>query len=845
MRILYVEDNPDDAELARHSLTRTVPPHAVEIASTLAAAKASLQTPEDFDLVLADLRLPDGTGLELLAHIRERNLPLAVAILTGSGDQDSAAEALKAGADDYIVKRGDYLERLPHHLESVLLHHREEAVRKSRTLRVLYAEHNPFDLDLTRKHLLRYAPHIRLVPARNAEQVLDLLATPKHAAAVCDVLLLDYNLPGFNALDTLKLLRSQRNLSLPAVLVTGQGSEEIAMQAMRLGFDGYLIKQLGYLYQLPVALEGAYYRAELAREHAALKASQQRYMELVTRIPVGVYRLRTAANGAMAVEYASPRTREMLEIAPDAAISGISGVFDKIHPDDFGEFMRCMENSQRAVKPCAWEGRFIVAGKTRWLHLESQPTGQPNGDIVWDGIASDVTKRRQAEENVERLSHYDSLTGLPNRLLFMSLLELALERAARHGEALALLMLDIDHFKDINDSLGHPAGDELLRKVAERVWQRLRGEDTLARLGGDEFVILLERLADPEETAVLASDILASLSQPFLLDSGHRVYVGGSIGISLYPGDAGSATELMRNIDTAMYRAKENGRNRFSFYTGNMNADALARLELEAALRGAIERRELVLHYQAKVDLRHGAIAGAEALLRWRREEHGLVPPLRFIPLAEKSDLIIAIGGWVIDEACRQIREWRDAGLDGIKIAVNVSARQFRAGDMENVVARALSRHGVEAERLELELTESMLMERPEETVLMLQRLKQTGVKLSLDDFGTGYSSLAYLSRFPIDTLKIDQSFVKNVLTEATSATIASSIIGLAHRMNLDVVAEGVETEAQMDYLRTHHCDVMQGYYFSKPVPADDFARLLAEGEVPSGRKPFAARPKG
>lgn len=395
MKILYLEDNAADAELARHSLTGTTPPHSVEIAPTLEKAKTYLHAPEAFDLVLADLRLPDGSGLELLSHIRERNLPLAVAILTGSGDHDSAAEALKAGADDYIVKRDDYLQRLPHQLESLLRRHREEAVWKSRPLRVLYAEHNTFDFDLTRKHLLRYAPHVHLAVAHNADEVLDLLISRERAAEVCDVLLLDYNLPGFNALDTLKILRFQRNIDVPAVLVTGQGSEEIAMRAMRLGFDGYLIKQMGYLYQLPVALEGAYYRAELAREHAALKASQQRYMELVTRIPVGVYRARTSANGAIAVEYLSPRASEMLGVSTESKPAGIDAIFAKAHPDDLGEFMRSVENSRHDVQPYSWEGRFIVEGKTRWLRLESLPTALPNGDIVWDGIASDAGERHQ------------------------------------------------------------------------------------------------------------------------------------------------------------------------------------------------------------------------------------------------------------------------------------------------------------------------------------------------------------------------------------------------------------------------------------------------------------------
>jgi len=953
MKILYIEDNPTDADLARHALTGATPPHEVEIAPTLAAAQARLNTAGDFDLVLSDLRLPDGSGLDVLAYIRARKLPLAVAILTGSGDHQAAAEALKAGADDYIAKRDDYLQHLPRHLEAVLQRYRQESTRKSQPLRVLYVEHNAFDIDLTQKHLAQFAPHIRLEVVHNADKLLDLLTSRERAAALCDVLLFDYKLPGFNALDTIKILRFQRNLDTPAVLVTGQGSEQVAMQAMRLGFDGYLIKQPGYLYQLPAALESAFYRAELTREHAALRASQLRYKELVTRIPVGVYRFRQLPIGTMALDYASPRFREIFGFPQEPRPVDASAFLALIHPEDITELMHRMMPSQPSREPLAWEGRFVIDGDTRWVHIESSATQLDNGEVVKDGIVMDITERRRAEErlrlsatvfdntrdgitftdatpailavnrafsrvtgyseaevlgknphilksgrhnpafyralwaslretgywqgeiwnrrksgeiypewltisevrndkhevtnyvavftdlsqlkrteeNLEHLAHYDPLTELPNRRLFQSLLELTTERAARHDEKLAVLLIDLDRFKEINDSLGHPAGDEVLRKVAQRLEQRLRGEDALARLGGDEFVILQERIADAQEVAVLAHDLLATLSLPFVLESGHQVFVDGSIGISLYPNDATSVTDLMRNAETAMYQAKENGRNQFSFYTGNMNADALARLELEAALRGAIERQELVLHYQPKVDLRSGQVTGAEALIRWQRKDHGLVSPLQFIPLAEKSDLIIAIGNWVITSACRQIRAWCDAGLRDIKIAVNVSARQFRSGDLENVIAQALNQYGVEAQHLELELTESMLMERPEETVALLQRLKQTGVKLSLDDFGTGYSSLAYLSRFPIDTLKIDRSFVESIMTEPTSAMIATSIIALAHRMQLNVVAEGVETEAQLGYLRMNRCDVMQGYYFSKPIPADEFARLLAEGK--------------
>ncbi|BCB26274.1 hypothetical protein SKTS_11600 [Sulfurimicrobium lacus] len=482
-----------------------------------------------------------------------------------------------------------------------------------------------------------------------------------------------------------------------------------------------------------------------------------------------------------------------------------------------------------------WQGEIWNRRKNgevypEWITISAVRDG--SGTVThYVGVSTDISQLRRSEESLAHLVHYDPLTDLPNRLLFQSRLEHALQGAAQFGRRVAVLLLDLDGFKDINDSLGHPAGDALLQLVAERVRQRLHEDETMARLGGDEFGLLLEHLADPQDAAVLAQDVVSLLAMPFRLDGGREVYLGGSIGISLFPSDGTTATELVRNADTALYQAKGNGRNQFCFYTGNMNADTLDRLELENALRSAAERGELLLHYQPKVDLHTGQVCGAEALLRWQRNGHGLVFPLMFIPAAERTGLIIPIGAWVIDDACRQIRAWSDEGLGDICMSVNVSARQFFSGDLESVVTRALEKHGVAAKYLDLELTESMLMARPDEAVAQLRNLKAIGVTLSLDDFGTGYSSLAYLSRFPIDTLKIDQSFVRDIVTEPTSAAIAVSTIALAHRLQLRVVAEGVETETQLGYLSMNHCDEMQGYHFSKPLPASEFADLLRAGK--------------
>lgn len=456
---------------------------------------------------------------------------------------------------------------------------------------------------------------------------------------------------------------------------------------------------------------------------------------------------------------------------------------------------------------------------------------QGGNTLHYVGVFSDITSIRRYEERLEFLANHDPLTDLPNRLLLSDRIDQGIARACRTGTQLAVLFIDLDHFKTINDSRGHAVGDQLLIDVTQRLRGRVRGEDTLARFGGDEFVLVLDPVLDSEAAARIALDLLAQLAAPFPLSGGSELYVGASIGISIYPDDARTAADLIRDADAAMYQAKEQGRNRFCFYTADMNTRAIAQLELEVALRRAVERDEFVLYFQPKADLRTGLVYGAEALIRWQPEGRDLVPPADFIPQAERSGLIIQIGNWVIDAACRQIKLWRDAGFRDLRLAVNVSARQFHASDLAKVVTQALARHAVPASSLELELTESALMADPEAAVAVLAGLKRIGVQLSLDDFGTGYSSFTYLSRFPIDTLKIDQSFVRDIVTEPRAAMIALSIIDLAHRMHLKVVAEGVETEAQANYLRTRDCDEMQGYYFSPPLPAADFSALIRDGK--------------
>jgi diguanylate cyclase (GGDEF)-like protein len=436
-------------------------------------------------------------------------------------------------------------------------------------------------------------------------------------------------------------------------------------------------------------------------------------------------------------------------------------------------------------------------------------------------------ERKRYQVELEHQANYDALTGLPNRNLLHDRLHQAVY-AQRSPRNIAVVFMDLDHFKLVNDSLGHSTGDRLLKGMAERLRGVLREGDTLGRVGGDEFILILNDQANEEVVFRTMQRITAQVAEPIVID-GKELYVTCSAGISLYPQDGRDVDTLLRNADAAMYRAKEHGRANFQFYTSEMNERVSDRLALESALRRALERREFALHYQQKVDLRSGEIIGAEALVRWSHPEWGLVRPARFIPIAEETGLIVPLGEWVVHEAARQARAWRDAGLDPGVVSVNLSARQFRQEGLVRTVSRVLEETALDPAALEMELTESMVMHNVETAIATLQGLKSLGVSLSLDDFGTGYSSLSYLKDLPIDTLKIDRSFVRDIGTGAESddGILAQAIISLGHAMHLKVIAEGVETDAQVHFLKRHGCDQVQGFLYGEPAPPEQFAQLL------------------
>ncbi len=499
-----------------------------------------------------------------------------------------------------------------------------------------------------------------------------------------------------------------------------------------------------------------------------------------------------------------------------------------IHPDDRQSLITSVSKAVDEKQPYNMEYRVVRPdGGERIVHAQAEIVSGNDGrtDRII-GTLQDVTEYRRTQERLNHLAHYDPLTGLPNRVLLQDRLSQAMVEADRRDRLVAVMFLDLDRFKIINDTLGHDVGDALLKSVAERLKSCVRAGDTISRLGGDEFTIVLANIAHVDDVAHVAQKIIASFIAPFHID-GRELFGSPSMGITLYPFDDNDIDSLLRNADAAMYHAKELGRNTFQFYTAELNRRTAKRLALETALRHAIERNELLLHYQPQLNLKTGRITGAEALLRWRHPEMGLISPLEFIPLAEETGLIIAIGEWVLRRACAQAHSWHELGFKDIQIAVNLSGRQFQHHHLAKLVKQVLKETPLAPRSLDLELTESLLMHNTEAILGAMDELHAHGVVFSMDDFGTGYSSLSYLKRFPIDTLKIDQSFVRDIPRDPDDAAIAQAIISMAHSLGMKVIAEGVETTQQLAFLRANRCDGMQGYYFSKPLSAEDMTGLL------------------
>tara|TARA_R110001592_G_C13171346_1_gene749886 strand:- start:647 stop:3157 length:2511 start_codon:yes stop_codon:yes gene_type:complete len=829
MRILYVEDNQIDVDLVEHILSRSAINSQLTHTSTIESAKKIIG--KDlllFDLILIDLGLPDGNGLELLQWIREKNFPLAVVILTGSGDQETALTALKSGADDYLVKDDavKFTEEntsLSRTLESALTYFQRHNHFLSRPLNVLYAEHHLIDVDLTLRYLSKHAPNIHLTIADDSEQVLKLLPTSPEDKCKFDLLLLDYRLPTLDALQLTKELRQQRLLDIPIVLVSGQSSVDLAIQAQRLGINDYLVKHENYLLQLPSTLEKVFNESEVHRQQKKLKLAQVVFQNALEALVV------TDMNGI--IESVNPAYTTMTGYSAEEVIGNkISIVKSDKQDNAFYKQLWTQLTEEGHWQGEIWNRRKNGDDYPQLLTINTSYE-QNNSPSHYVGVMTDITQIKNSEAHLQHLAHYDSLTDLPNRVLLQIQLQHALNLAKRTRDQLAVLFIDLDRFKNINDSLGHSYGDELLVSLSQRLLENLAVPDSLCRMGGDEFILIIENLRSPEEAAEMAQLIIKVLEQPFVLSEEHEVFVNASIGICLYPHDGKTSETLIKNADIAMYQAKQEGRNTYRFYTPELTDQVRQRLEMEAKLRRALTNEEFILHYQPQVESSSGLIIGCEALVRWQPKDHDLVSPAEFIPLAEETGLIVPIGKWVLNQACTQAKKWMDSGYFFGKISVNLSVRQLYHEDITKTVSEILQQTGLPSERLKLELTESMIMEGGSKAVNLLQSLKDLGVSLSLDDFGTGYSSLSYLKRFPLDELKIDQSFLRDLTDNKVDQGIVTIIIDMAKTFNLKVIAEGVETKTQLEFLIEKQCTASQGYYFSRPVDAEMIAILLKNNQ--------------
>jgi diguanylate cyclase (GGDEF)-like protein len=702
--------------------------------------------------------------------------------------------------------------------------------------------------------------------AEDGETGLDLFAAENP-----NLVLLDLRLPGIDGLEVLGHI-SKDAPHIPIIIVSGKETIKDASECLKLGAWDYIAKPLFDLQVLDIAVHNAL-------EQAKLKLAKDRFqqnLDLELQRDTSDLLLRTLElEKAYSKLNRELEERRRVERAIQQERTFIQTILDGIHDPariigpDFGVLimnqaalvllpskqtslkeLTCYEAYRQTDTPCADENhpcvlkevlktgkaasvlhRELIEGeKERVFEIEASPLWNPDGSLhgvleVIRNVSENLSVEAQLREHRERLYHlvhHDALTNLPNRMLLQDRLSRMMTKAMRHKNYVAVLFLDLDRFKKINETLGHDVGDKLLLEVGKRLESCVRRSDTVARLGGDEFAVLLDDLQDVKFVAVVARKILQALSKPILIQD-YELYATSSIGISLFPDDSENVDDLLRCADTALYRAKDAGKNNYQYYTTDMNTRAFEFLLLESGLRKALENNELVVFYQPLIDLKDDKLIGMEALIRWQHPEKGMISPGDFIPLAEETGLIEPIGEWVLRAACAQNKEWQDAGYPPVKVSVNMSARQFNKRNFAEQITSILDETGLSPEYLGLEITESVIMQDVKSTISKLKELHDLGISISIDDFGTGYSSLSYLKLFPIDNLKIDRSFVFSISTDSTDAAIAASVIALAHSMNLKVVAEGVETKEQLEVLREQGCDYVQGFLFSRPLSAREF----------------------
>jgi diguanylate cyclase (GGDEF)-like protein/PAS domain S-box-containing protein len=687
---------------------------------------------------------------------------------------------------------------------------------------LLLVEDNAGDARLFREMLSEYGGH-----AAELTIVESMCDAETHLAGnSSDMILLDLGLPDAQGLDAVRRARLAAP-RVPLVVLTGMDDESLATKALQEGAQDYLIK--GQIDPRGL-LRALRYAVERKMMEDALFVEKERAEVTLNCIGDAVVCTDTTGNITFLNLVAEKMTGWARHEATGRTMADVCQILDVTSRETIPNPMEMAVGENRTIHlppNCILVRRdgFETPIEDCASPIHDRE-GQATGAVV---VFRDVSAARAMALEMIHSAHHDFLTGLPNRMLLSDRVNQVIALAQRHGKKVAVLFLDLDGFKHINDSLGHAVGDKLLQSIAECLVDCVRGSDTVSRQGGDEFVVLLSEVEHSEDAAITARRMLHAVAQVHPVGQ-HDLHITTSIGLSVFPDDGLDAETLIKNADTAMYQAKENGRQSFQFFKPAMNVRAVERQSIEEALRTALERKELALHYQPKINLRTGAITGAEALIRWTHPTRGPVSPGRFIPVAEDCGLILPIGNWVLREACRQATAWLEAGLPLASIAVNISAMEFRHETFLEGIFAALEDTRLNPKFLELELTESVLMKRAESAASVLQTLRASGVQLAIDDFGTGFSSLSYLRKFPIDALKIDQSFVRQISTAPDETTIVTAIISMGRSLNLRVIAEGVETQEELSFLQAHQCDEAQGYYFGRPVHPEQFAKLLETG---------------
>src|SRR3984885_3611304 len=687
---------------------------------------------------------------------------------------------------------------------------------------VLLVEDNPGDARLLREMLNEDGS--RQIELRHAECMGD--AEKLLAEQAVDMILLDLGLPDAQGLVVGRGAGGDPP-RIPLVVLTGMDDEMLATQALQEGAQDYLIKgqieSRALLRALRYAVERKFTEEALFEEKERAQVTLNSIGDAVvcTDITGNITYLNLVAEKMMGWSGNEASGRPMAEV-----LQILDAASHETTPNPMALAVTrdlTMNLPPNCILVRRDGFRTPIEDSVSPIHDRE---GQATGAVI---VFRDVSVARAMAQQLAHSAEHDFLTGLPNRMLLNDRVTQAITLAPRHLKKVAVLFMDLDGFKHINDSLGHPIGDQLLQSIAKRLVDCVRGSDTVSRQGGDEFVVLLSEVAQSEDAAISAVRLLQAVAEAHSIGA-HDLHVTTSIGVSVYPDDGLDAETLIKNADTAMYQAKENGRQSYQFFKSAMNVGAVERQSIEESLRRALERQEFALHYQPKINLKTGQITGTEALLRWTHPVRGPVPPVQFIPVAEDCGLILPIGNWVLREACKQAQVWADAGLPGATMAVNISAMELRNESFLEGVFSALDDTGLDPKSLELELTESVLMKHAESAESILRTLRARGVHLAVDDFGTGYSSLSYLRKFPIDSIKIDQSFVSQITTAPGETSIVTAVISMGRSLKLRGVAEGVETQAQLDFLHSHQCDEAQGYFFSRPVLPEQFARLLETG---------------